>query len=456
MKKSLLFICFMFILLGNVNVYAKDTAYSLNKYQEEELSFIMDSYNIDLEKDGNVVAGTFLKETIKEENNDYQDYQIMVLKYSKNGKLKWNFTYGKNKEDSIYDFTYSYDEEGKIDGYLLSIPKSYHVVTVKDVEKEEVEEKSPIFLKIDLEGNLVKEQSMSLTNDSVVKKVIPSYHEKTIDGYLVLSSVGTNLQQVTKYHLDLSVEWTRDFPNEKEYVNGDIIPYFKEGMIAGSLFLQTIIEENEEISNIYFLNLEGNIEKIVLENSKDYHNLKLLSSTNGYLLYGTTEQVKLKKGKESYIIIKYNDNLEEEWELIGDVAINPEKSFRLIEQKDEKYFLLYTTIKEEIEVVTIEKEGTSINKIKKISNGYYTVTGFNLKKNTLYLIGQINCPEDDNCELNKNSLFLISDEDKVIEVKEEDSTNVLLVISGIISLVIVIVIIRKRKKGSLSNSVGGH
>ena len=223
-----------------------------------------------------------------------------------------------------------------------------------------------------------------------------------------------------------------------------------------ALFLQTIIEENEEISNIYFLNLEGNIEKIVLENSKDYHNLKLLSSTNGYLLYGTTEQVKLKKGKESYIIIKYNDNLEEEWELIGDVAINPEKSFRLIEQKDEKYFLLYTTIKEEIEVVTIEKEGTSINKIKKISNGYYTVTGFNLKKNTLYLIGQINCPEDDNCELNKNSLFLISDEDKVIEVKEEDSTNVLLVISGIISLVIVIVIIRKRKKGSLSNSVGGH
>ena len=63
----------------------------------------------------------------------------------------------------------------------------------------------------------------------------------------------------------------------------------------------------------------------------------------------------------------------------------------------------------------------------------------------LYLIGQITCSKEDTCDYDSNSLFLISDEDKVIEVKEKDSKNILIVL-GIITIILIIGIIYKRKK----------
>jgi LPXTG-motif cell wall-anchored protein len=68
------------------------------------------------------------------------------------------------------------------------------------------------------------------------------------------------------------------------------------------------------------------------------------------------------------------------------------------------------------------------------------------KKNTLYFIGQIKCPEDDNCEYNQNSLYIISDEDKVIEVEDKESTNIIIVI-GTVLIVLVGLIYIKKKKG---------
>ena len=93
----------------------------------------------------------------------------------------------------------------------------------------------------------------------------------------------------------------------------------------------------------------------------------------------------------------------------------------------------------------LDLDGTVKKKIKKIYSEYYDINDFDLLKGTLYIVGQINCPEDDTCEYDSNTLFLISDEDKVIEVKEEDNNSIILIIVGLI-LVIGIFALVKRKK----------
>ena len=97
------------------------------------------------------------------------------------------------------------------------------------------------------------------------------------------------------------------------------------------------------------------------------------------------------------------------------------------------------------EVIKIDLDGTINKKIKKINNEYYDINNFYFKDDIIYLIGQINCPKDDTCEYDNNSLFLVSDEDKVIEVKENDSKTILIVITISLLLLIGGVYLKKRK-----------
>ncbi len=85
-------------------------------------------------------------------------------------------------------------------------------------------------------------------------------------------------------------------------------------------------------------------------------------------------------------------------------------------------------------------------KVKKIKNSYYTINDFLFKNNILYFIGQINCPEDDNCDYNDNSLLLVSTEDKVIEVKDNDSKNIIIGTVVLIVFVAVLYVVRKKYK----------
>ena len=445
-RRFFLLLSILTLFLINKNVYAKDTVYSLNKYKEEKLDFIIDSYNEESKKDGNIVAGTFLKETIKENEKDYNDYQIIIIKYNKKGKIVWEYSYGKNKEDKINTISYSYNDNGPIDGYLISLSKSYNIISTENVEKDENQKNTPIFLKLDLDGNLLEEKDINLNENTEIKRIIPSYQNNTVNGYYSISFSNSKKIELTKYALDLSLEWNKEYSSENEITSIDIIPYNVDENTTNYIFLRTEKKEDEELTNIELIDKDGNIIKKLQENVTNYSNTKLLNTSSGYILYGVTDEVKLKNGKDSYFIKKYNQEFEEEWEYFGTISIDKNKSISLKETSLDKYFLLYTTTSNSIEVVTIEKEGTLINKIKKIKNDYYTVENFNIKKNTLYLIGQINCPEDDNCEYDKNSLYLVSDEDKVIEVKEEDSNNALLFVSILIVVIIIIVTIRNKKR----------
>ena len=99
-----------------------------------------------------------------------------------------------------------------------------------------------------------------------------------------------------------------------------------------------------------------------------------------------------------------------------------------------------------MEIVKIDLDGNITEKIKKIKNEYYDINSFNNRDRTIYFVGQINCPEDDNCDYDSNSLFLISDEDKVIEVESDTNTNIIVFCIGVVALAAIIVLIKQRKK----------
>ena len=61
-----------------IETFAKDNIFSINKYQEENLTFIKDSYNEKQEKDGILVGGYYLKERRKKKN---EEKSVNMIKY---------------------------------------------------------------------------------------------------------------------------------------------------------------------------------------------------------------------------------------------------------------------------------------------------------------------------------------------------------------------------------------
>ena len=196
--------------------------------------------------------------------------------------------------------------------------------------------------------------------------------------------------------------------------------------------------------------MDGNNTKTIKEDFTTQTNISLVEKENGFVIYGLTSDLKLQGDKTtSYFINSYNENDQEINETTGTTPINSKKRIKLLEVKEEnklkEYLLLYTNATDEsIEVVKINLDGVEENKIKKINNNYYDIYDFSSNKNTLYIVGQINCPDEDDCAYNNNSLFLISDEDKVIEVKESDNKNIIII--SIVSVLAIVVLVLLRKK----------
>ena len=107
LKKIVFFIALVIlIILSFYVVYAKDISYSMNKYDEETFNYIEKSYDSELKEDGYILGGNVLKEVIKVDDTTYNDYQVILVKYDKNDKLLWKYTYGNTSEDYIKYLTY--------------------------------------------------------------------------------------------------------------------------------------------------------------------------------------------------------------------------------------------------------------------------------------------------------------------------------------------------------------
>ena len=229
------------------NVYAKDISYSMNKYDDEVFNYIEKAYDKDLKEDGYVLGGNILKEEIEKDDDTYRDYQVILVKYDKNDKLVWKYIYGDTKEDYIDYLTYTYDENGSIDGYLIVTKKTHPV-------EEPSSGSDTVLIKIDFEGKLVYEKDIVEGN---ITKIIPIK-----DGYISImnTQVGSSLVKYTK--------------------NFDIV--FKRDFIETTLSDLTVINEKDEIigyavingNNLVSLDVNG-YNDVVISDLSNYKSSKL-------------------------------------------------------------------------------------------------------------------------------------------------------------------------------------
>ena len=111
------------------------------------------------------------------------------------------------------------------------------------------------------------------------------------------------------------------------------------------------------------------------------------------------------------------------------------------------YLIIYINDNDDsIEITRINTSGEIENKIKKINNDYYSINKFLYSNDILYFVGQITCPDDDNCDYNMKSLFLMGTEDKVIEVEEEDNTAIFIIMGSIVLFIVLLYILRRIQK----------
>lgn len=440
MKKLVLLIISILVIVSyNINVLAKDTVISINKYQEEKLNYIIKSYDKENNIDGLITGGVFLKEEIEQDNNKYKDTQIMIIKYDKKGKLLWKYIYGETKEDNHFNLTYTYNDQGIIDGYLLMADKTSKIA-------EEV--KKTIFIKLDLEGKLVLEKET--TDDTILNKIIITYNdENKFDGYITIGKFN-NTAIINKYDKEFNLIWTKEYqdPSYPETTYTDITNVYENNKITGYALIRETTENNKKINKIIRVDKEGNETKTIDLNEHLTYNLN--TSNNGYILYGITDEVKLDKGNTSYYIINYSKTDEEIWETIGDTYTTKVKLHPISKESELKEYILLSSNKTNTEAIKFDLDGNIIKKIKKINSEYYDIKDFTILKDTLYIVGQINCPPEDTCDYDSNSLFIISDEDKVIEVKDNDSKSIIGIIIGVIIFIFIITFIKRKKR--LNNS----
>lgn len=424
MKKVLFII--VLLVMSLYNVYAKDISYSMNKYDDEVFNYIEKSYNSELKEDGYILGGSVLKEKIEIGDNTYNDYQVILVKYDNNDKLVWKYTYGNTSEDYIKCLTYTYDENGNIDGYLIVTKETY------DISEPNIGDNT-IIIKINFDGKVVYEREI---NEGSIRKIIPTYSDGVVDGYIGVLDTHTG-SSLIKYNRDFEVIYRNNF---NDTGISDLTIVNEENVIKG----YAVIVGN----NLVTVDLELSNEVIISDVSK-YNTYSLVEANNGFILYGVTSEVKLDKGDSSYYLINYN-NGEEVWETIGNTATSKDyKTILLPIYKDNKikeYFLLYKNkVDSSYEVIKINLDGEVKKKVKKINNSYYDLENFYSTGTTICFVGQIDCPDDESCEYDNNSLYLISDEDKVIEVKDDISRNIIIVFSVIfIVLVCGLLFVRKR------------
>ena len=404
-------ILFIVVFLSSFKVLAQDSVYSLNKYSKESLDTIIKGYKENNTQEGFITAGTVLN---KEKKN-----QAIMIKYSNSGEIIWIYTHPTTEEEEeLTGVTYTY-QNNQIDGYLLLIRKA----------------EKTFLLKVDLKGILCWEKEL----DSYYKKIIITKNDNKEPINYILIGNHEQTAIIDTYNLDLDRIDRKEYPKEDYETTFNDIAIVQENQFAIILNKQNK-EEKEEV--LWLVKLETN-EIIELDNSLNkYLNSQVLSVEDGFILYGITNEVKLKKGEASYYIIKYNKEGIIEWESIGDIPINIKEPIK-IKNKKNQFFVLYENADNSKEVIVLNQDGTYSQKIKKISNNYYTFNNFYVKGKNLYFVGEIHCAAEDDCKYDTSSLFLVSDEDKVIEVEDNTSTGILIGI-GLFIIVIVGIIIKKR------------
>ena len=413
MKKLVCSVLLLIVLLSGYNVYARDNVYSYNKFSEENLEMILET-----DKNEVVVAGNY--------KDSEEKTQVFVIMYESTGKILWKYINEQEEDNVVTGIINTYDENHEKNGYLVLIKEN---------------DKAPVFTRLDLEGKLVSEINSSLSVNTTINKVI-----EVSDGFIV-TGAKDNKAFIAKYDYNFNLLMINEYTDDSTSII-DVIS-LKDSFYG---IKKTTVDDSNSYLLLKFDSYLNEV-SIVKEDFEINQEPHLLGLDKAYILYGLSKEIKTSKDKiGGYYLIKYNDQDTEEWETVGDSPADLEKTIKVQGIYDnnkllKEYYVLSTNSSDNsIEVVRVTLDGLIGDKVKKIKNNYYTVNDYLYKNNILYFVGQINCPEDDNCDYDANSLLLVSTEDKVIEVKDNDSKNIIIGTVIISISVILMYIVRKKYK----------
>ena len=420
--KKLIWILLVIAFLFYPSFYpsAKNIAYSLHKYSKEEFTHLEESYDENGIKDGIVVGGNFQEEKEEEEERT----QFILIKYNKNGEKSWTYTYEEEVKTKMLDLDYTYNEEGQVDGYLLLAEK----------EDEESKEVKTMFFKISISGELLSEKETLFPK---IKKILPISTDGKVEGYIAITEPTEQGSFLIRYNLECDVLWSKLQEQELE----DIVILYQEEKPTAYM----IMTKTESEKSILRTTMDGETSTTIISGLQNQDS-SLMAVENMLLVYGLTPDVKLEQEAYSYFLNKYDEEGNLIWESIGEIPINHERKINLFYRENQFFFCYQNQVDKSYEVITLDQEGLYEKKVKKIPNSYYEIHDFIVVDDVLYFVGKIHCFADDNCDYIENSLFLISDEDKVIELEKKENTNIVLAFLILIFALFLTIIFSKKKR----------
>ncbi|MBQ6135108.1 MAG: hypothetical protein IJI60_02200 [Bacilli bacterium] len=421
--KKLVWIVFTVVFLFYPSFYpsAKNIAYSLHKYSKEEFTHLEESYDENGIKDGILVGGNFQEEGEEEEERT----QFILIKYKKNGEKSWTYAHEDEVEAKMLDLDYTYNEEGQVDGYLLIVAK----------EDEETKEEKTMFFKVSMNGELLSEKETPFPK---IKKILPISIDGKAEGYIAITESTEQGSFLIHYNLECDLLWSKVQDQELE----DIAILYQEETPTSYM----IMTQKESEKSVIRTTIDGENPTTIIPNLQNQDS-SLMTVGNMLLIYGLTPDVKVEQEAYSYFLNQYDEEGNLIWESIGEIPINHEHRINLFYKENKFFFCYQNQVDKSYEVITLDQEGLYEKKVKKIPNSYYEIKDFMVVDDVLYFVGKIHCFADDNCDYVENSLFLISDEDKVIELEKKENTNIVLAFLILIFILfLTIMLSRKQRK----------
>ena len=104
---------------------------------------------------------------------------------------------------------------------------------IQDTNKETTEEnKRNVIVKLNLKGKLVEEKTSSLEEDKEIIKLIPTFNnEAKCDGYIGIAN-SADKASLIKYDRDFNLVWTKDYEEDANYKDIEIINKIKRDTMS--------------------------------------------------------------------------------------------------------------------------------------------------------------------------------------------------------------------------------
>ena len=314
---------------------------------------------------------------------------IPFVVYGKDLELKWEHNYGGMGYEWWYEFNYSYDKNGNIDGYIVAGYGSSGNVEGLDYGRYEGMEDDEycygLIVKYDLNGRIVWHKAIDGYDDMATVEDVLLHYDKNgnIDGYVLIvnnhsnpyleaDNTGSRLD-IIQYDLNGNLVY-RENIKDKPYVSFNIYyRYDSDNKVVGYYIQASYLKEKISYTTYYYrdiisLDLDLKHHTLFKEQLSDekelYDSYSADGKHDGYYAH-VTERV---PNAYHHYIKKYDSNFNELWSY----DINNYPAFMLVTQdKNGKYDGLLLSMPYTNSLTKISLNGEVVGSFELDNDTYY-------------------------------------------------------------------------------------